>query len=134
LLHNHYTGNSTVLNKFLLAHLGHSIRSIPSQTDEYREIICTADHFLENDIDKYVEESKAKAKYRERDRKSEREIGQVQIYLIEHLLTHELHLLSQMRASTPAEHQVFLGQELGIKKALELLRRVMGDKQFRVGS
>lgn len=134
LLHNHYTGNSIVLNKFLLSHLGHSIRSIPSQTDEYREIICTADHFLEDDIDKYVEESKARQKYQERDRKSEREIGQIQVYLIEHLLSHELYTLSQMHASTPAESQVFLGQELGFKKALELVRRVMSDKQFSAGS
>lgn len=130
LLHNNYTRNSTVLNKFLLAHLGHTIRTIPSQTDDYRQIICNASHFLENDIDKYVEESQAKAKFRERDRKSEREIGQVQLYLIEHLLSHELSLLTQVKAATPAEGQVLLGKELGIKQSLELVRRVMSDKQF----
>jgi len=130
LLHNEYTRNSIVLNKFLLAHLGHTIRSIPSQTDDYREIICTASRFLENDIDKYVEESRDRAKYNERDRKSEREIGQVQLYLIEHLISHELQALSHVRAATPAEGQVFLGKELGIKQSLDLVHRVMSDKQF----
>lgn len=130
LLHNNYTRNSIVLNKFLLSHLGHSVRTIPSQTDEYRDIICNAAHFLENDIDKYVEESQAVEKYRERNRKSEREIGQVQLYLIEHLLSHDLNSLWQVKAATPAEGQVLLGKELGIKQSLELVRRVMRDKQF----
>ncbi|MCO6705222.1 hypothetical protein KQH24_33200, partial [Streptomyces sp. CHB9.2] len=68
LLHNDYTRDSIVLNKFLLAHLGHTIRPIPSQTDDYRQIICNASHFLEDDIDKYVEESQQRAKFRERNR------------------------------------------------------------------
>ncbi|CAI8739122.1 Rubis-subs-bind domain-containing protein [Brevibacillus sp. IT-7CA2] len=130
LLHNNYTRDSIVLNKFLLAHLGHTIRTIPSKTDDYRHIICNASHFLEDDIDKYVEESQQRAKFKERDRKSEREIGQVQLYLVEHLLSHELQNLSQARASTPAEGQVFLGKELGFKQALDLVRRVKNDKQL----
>ncbi|MFD2369722.1 hypothetical protein ACFSO0_07070 [Brevibacillus sp. GCM10020057] len=130
LLHNNYTRNAVILNKFLLAHLGHAIRPIPSQTEDYRNIICTASHFLENDIDKYVEESLEKRKYSERDRRSEREIGQVQLYLVEHLLTHELQMMSQARAATPAEGQVLLGKELGLKQSLELVRRVRSDKQF----
>jgi hypothetical protein len=130
LLHNAYTHNSVVLHKFLLAHLGHALRAIPSQTDEYRDIICTASHFLENDIDKYVEESLALVKYQERDRQSEREIGQVRLYILEHLLSHELDALGQVRAASSAEGQVLLGKELGIKRALELVRRVLSDKQF----
>ncbi|MCC8435620.1 hypothetical protein HP567_013790 [Brevibacillus sp. M2.1A] len=130
LLHNNYTRDPIVLNKFLLAHLGHTIRTIPSKTDDYRHIISNASHFLEDDIDKYVEESQQRAKFKERDRKSEREIGQVQLYLVEHLLTHELQNLSQARASTPAEGQVFLGKELGFKQALDLVRRVKNDKQL----
>ncbi|QDS34908.1 hypothetical protein [Brevibacillus brevis] len=130
LLHNNYTRDAIVLNKFLLAHLGHTIRTIPSKTDDYRHIISNASHFLEDDIDKYVEESQQRAKFKERDRKSEREIGQVQLYLVEHLLTHELQNLSQARASTPAEGQVFLGKELGFKQALDLVRRVKNDKQL----
>ncbi|TQK73417.1 hypothetical protein FB479_10244 [Brevibacillus sp. AG162] len=130
LLHNNYTRDPIVLNKFLLAHLGHTIRTIPSKTDDYRHIICNASRFLEDDIDKYVEESQLRAKFKERDRKSEREIGQVQLYLVEHLLTHELQNLSQARASTPAEGQVFLGKELGFKQALELVRRVKNDRQL----
>ncbi|MED1914972.1 hypothetical protein [Brevibacillus sp. DP1.3A] len=130
LLHNNYTRDPIILNKFLLAHLGHTIRTIPSKTDDYRQIICNASHFLEDDIDKYVEESQQRAKFKERDRKSEREIGQVQLYLVEHLLSHELQNLSQARASTPAEGQVFLGKELGFKQALDLVRRVKNDKQL----
>ncbi|WP_411504068.1 hypothetical protein [Brevibacillus centrosporus] len=130
LLHNDYTRNSVVLNKFLLSHLGHTIRSIPSKTEDYRNIICTASHFLENDIDKYVEESQDRMRFSERNRKSEREIGQVQLYLVEHLLTHELQMMTQARASTPAEGQVMLGKELGLKQSLEVLRKVRSDKQF----
>ncbi|WP_419878941.1 hypothetical protein [Brevibacillus centrosporus] len=130
LLHNDYTRNSVVLNKFLLSHLGHTIRSIPSKTEDYRNIICTASHFLEDDIDKYVEESQDRMRFSERNRKSEREIGQVQLYLVEHLLTHELQMMTQARASTPAEGQVMLGKELGLKQSLEVLRKVRSDKQF----
>lgn len=130
LLHNDYTRNSVVLNKFLLSHLGHTIRTIPSKTEDYRNIICTASHFLEDDIDKYVEESQDRMKFSERNRKSEREIGQVQLYLVEHLLTHELQMMTQTRAATPAEGQVMLGKELGLKQSLEVLRKVRSDKQF----
>jgi len=130
LLHNDYTRNNVVANKFLLAHLGHTIRPIPSKTEEYRQIICTASHFLEDDIDKYVEESKEQAKYLERDRRSEREIGRVQMHIVTHLLHHELETLSQTRAATPAEGQVLLGKELGIKLALDVIQRVLADQQF----
>lgn len=130
LLLNDYTRNSIVLNKYLLAHLGHSLRVIPSKTDEYRNIICTASHFLEDDIDKYVEESLAQQQFAERDRKSEREIGRVQVHIIDHLLRYELEKLSNTQGTSPAESQVLLGRELAMKKALEVVERVLHDKQF----
>lgn len=130
LLHNEYTRNSIVLNKFLLGHLGHTLRTIPSKTDEYMNIICTASRFLEDDIDKYVEESLARLKYQERDRQSEREIGRVQLHIVDHLLRHELKLLADTPGSTAAAGQVLLGKELGIKRALEILENVRTDKQF----
>ncbi|MGO0060515.1 hypothetical protein ACTID9_10945 [Brevibacillus fluminis] len=130
LLFNDYTHNSIVLNKFLLAHLGHTLRVIPSQTDEYRTIICTAAHFLEDDIDKYVEESKAQKEFNERDRRKQREIGRVQVHIIDHLLRYELEQISSMKGATPAESQVLLGKELAMKKALEVVLRVLHDKQF----
>jgi hypothetical protein len=130
LLHNEYTRNSVILHKFLLAHLGHTLRTIPSKTDEYMNIICTATHFLENDIDKYVEESMAQVRFHEMDRRSEREIGKVQLHIVEHLLQHELESLTNTKAATPAEGQVLLGKELGMKRAIEVLREVRTDRQF----
>ncbi|HZG15762.1 MAG TPA: hypothetical protein VE710_12155 [Candidatus Bathyarchaeia archaeon] len=130
LLHNEYTRNSVVLNKFLLTHLGHTLRTIPSKTDEYMNIICSANHFLEDDIDKYVEESMEQIKYREWNMRSEREIGKVQLHIVEHLLEHELNSLTDTRASTPAEGQVLIGKELGIKRAIEILREVRSNKQY----
>ncbi len=130
LLLNDYTRSNVVLNKFILAHLGHTLRAIPSKTDEYMNVICTASHFLEDDIDKYVEESLEKLKFQERDRKSEREIGRVQIHIIEHLLKHDLELLANTRSGSSAEGQVLLGKELGIKQSLEVIRKVKADPQF----
>ncbi|MGC5328559.1 hypothetical protein [Brevibacillus sp. SYSU BS000544] len=130
LLHNDYTRNSLVVNKFLLAHLGHTLRVIPSKTDEYMNVICTASRFLEDDIDKYVEERLARQQYFERDRQSERQLGKVQLHIVEHLLKYELESLSRLKGSTPAETQVFLGKELGMKKALEVIQSVLSNKQF----
>lgn len=130
LLHNEYTRNSVLLHKFLLTHLGHTLRTIPSKTEEYMNIICTASHFLEDDIEKYVEESLEEHKYREWNKRSEREIGKVQLHIVEHLLEHELTHLTDTRAATPAEGQVLIGKELGIKRAIEILRDVRSDKQF----
>ncbi len=130
LLHNDYTRNSLVANKFLLAHLGHTLKFIPSKTDEYMNIICTASRFLEDDIGKYVEDSLAKREFLERDRLSERQLGKVQIHIVEHFLRYELEKLSATRGNTPAESQVLLGQELGLKKALEIIQSVLSDKQF----
>jgi hypothetical protein len=130
LLHNEYTKNSIILHKFLLAHLGHTLRLIPSKTDEYMNIICTESHFLEDDIDKYVEESMEQIRYRELDRRSEREIGLVQMHIVEHLLQRELESLSMTKAATPAEGQVLLGKELGIKRAIEVLREVRTNNQY----
>ncbi len=130
LLHNEYTRDSVVLNKFLLAHLEHPLRAIPSKTDEYMNIICTAARFLENDIDKYVEESLDKRRYEERILLHQREIGRVQIRIVEHLLKQALQTVTNTPAASPAEGQVLLGQELGIKKALDVIQRVLADKQF----
>jgi hypothetical protein len=129
LLHNEYTRNSAILNKFLLAHLGHSLRAIPSKTDDYMNIICTAAHFLEDDIDKYVEESQARAVFQERNRQSERAIGRVEIYIIEQFIKQELSALATMKGGTAAEGQVLLGKELGMKRALEIIQRLLADKQ-----
>ncbi|GAA4706169.1 hypothetical protein [Brevibacillus fulvus] len=130
LLHNEYTRNSSVLNKFLLSHLGHSLRLIPSKTEEYMNIICTAAHFLEDDLDKYVEESLALQTDYERDKKKEREIGKIQMHLALILLQEELNKLSKLSGQTSAEQQVLLGKELGMKRALEIIQQVMADKQF----
>ncbi|WP_139490459.1 hypothetical protein [Brevibacillus dissolubilis] len=130
LLHNAHTHNSIILHKFLLAHLGHPLRLIPSKTDEYMNVICTATRFLEDDIDKYVAEAKAQKEYWEREKRSERDIGKVQVHIIEHLLELELKMLADIRAHTPAESQVLLGKELAFKKALEILQKVKSDKQF----
>lgn len=130
LLHNEYTHNSVILHKFLLHHLGHTLRTIPSKTDEYMNIICTASHFLENDIDKYVEESMEQRKFQELDRLSEREIGKVQLHIVEHLIQHELDELASKRGATPAEGQVLLGKELGMKRSIEVIHKVRSDTQF----
>lgn len=128
LLHNEYTRDSIVLNKFLLAHLGHTLKMIPSKTDEYMEIISNDTRFLQDDIDKYVEESKERRLFAERDRLSERHIGRVQVYMIKHLLDSELSELEKVKASSAAEGQVLLGKELGIKKALQIVERVLEDR------
>lgn len=130
LLHNEYTRDSIVLNKFLLAHLGHALKVIPSKTDEYMEIICNTKRFLQDDIDKYVEESKERRLFAERDRLSERHIGRVQVYMIKHLLDSELNELGKRKAASAAEGQVLLGRELGIKKALQIVEQVLEDKQL----
>ncbi|UFJ43162.1 hypothetical protein LOK74_12120 [Brevibacillus humidisoli] len=130
LLYNDYTRDSIVLNKFLLAHLGHALKMIPSKTEEYMGIICSTKRFLEDDIDKYVQESKERRLFEERDRLSERHIGRVQVYMIKHLLDCELEGLKRRKAATPAEGQVLLGNELGIKKALEIIEQVLTDKQL----
>ncbi|MGD8189021.1 hypothetical protein ACQCN2_03365 [Brevibacillus ginsengisoli] len=133
LLLNEYTRNNWVVNKFLLSHLEHSIRVIPSQTEEYKNIICTDSHFLEDDIDKYVEESLAWQKFEERNKQSERLLGRIQLHLAEHLVRSELEKITKTSSSSPAEGQVLLGQELGMKKALEIIRNIILDKQFPQG-
>lgn len=129
LLLNEYTRNNWVMNKFLLSHLKHNLQVIPSQTEEYKSIIGTATRFLEDDIDKYVEESLAWQQFMERNKESERLLGKVQLHMAEHFIRLELETLATKRGSTPAEGQVLLGEELGLKKAQEIIQNLISDSR-----
>lgn len=125
LLHNKRTDNDELLCRFLVKHLGHHLKSIPNRTDEYSDILATAERFMDRDIDKFVEEAEEKRKNQERDRDMDRGLGQLQLNVYLQMLREERERASRLPSRNAAESQFMLGREEGLKRAEKLLQEWM---------
>lgn len=124
LLHNRYTENDALLCKFLVTHVGHPVRLIPNRTDEFSNILARFHRFLEDDVDRHVEESRDRAKDQLADREFDRGLGQLQLLIVQKLLQEEAETL----ARTPGEgdgSQFLLGKQIGIEWARNTIQDVI---------
>jgi hypothetical protein len=72
LLHNKHTKDSELLCKFLIEHLGHGLKMVQNQTEEFTQIICGSHCFLDHEIDAYVLESNQRLLHFEEESKRTR--------------------------------------------------------------
>lgn len=126
LLHNQRTHSAEVLCRFLLRHLGHHLKVYPSRTDEYSDVLATADRFMESDIDAFVEAEQERLGRRAGEAMMERGLGQLQLNVLHQLLRDEAASVSkQPSGDQAAEAQFLLGKEEGLKRAQSILQDLM---------
>lgn len=79
LLHNRRLGSDDLLCRFLLRHLGHHLKTYPSRTDEYSDVLKTAERFMESDIDAFAELQMERKEQSAGEFLMERGLGQLQL-------------------------------------------------------
>jgi len=121
LLYNQHTHDNELLCRFLLAHLGHHLKSIPDKTDEFSQIIRESTRFMEKEIDQFVFESQQRKQFAEQEREMDRSLGQLQLHVLSKMLEEEAKTVSRTPTQTSAESQFLLGKEEGIRRAIALI-------------
>jgi hypothetical protein len=125
LLYNQHTHDNELLCRFLLAHLGHHVKSIPNKTDEYSQIIRESNRFMEAEIDQFVYENQQRQLFAEQERRMDRGLGQLQLNVLNKMLQEEAKMIAKIPTETSAESQFLLGKEEGIKRAVALITELM---------
>lgn len=69
LLHNRHTDDHELVCQFLIKHLGHHLKTLPNQTEDYSRILRESQRFLDDEIDHYVYESIQRKNYLDEERK-----------------------------------------------------------------
>lgn len=98
---------------------------LPSRTDEYSDVIQTADRFMERDIDAMVELQLERKERNADELLMERGLGQLQLNVLRKMLEQEAETVSKLPTSTSAEAQFLLGKEDGLKRAQSVLDDLM---------
>jgi|GEM_PF-543430 len=125
LLHNAFTESTELLCRFLLAHTGHLVRLLPNRTNDYGRILRTGRRFAEADIDKYVEAALAQKQAAEQEKRGDQNLGKLQLAILIQYLEQEQEQVRRTPARTAGEHQVLLGQELGLRRSIEIARQLV---------
>lgn len=125
LLYNNHTENDEILHRFVTGHLQHNLKALSNKNEEYVEIIKTADHFMEEDIENFVAESLEDKQNEAHDLEMDRELGQLNFHILLKMLEEEAEAIAKTATATSAESQFLLGKEEGIKTALNILRDLM---------
>jgi hypothetical protein len=124
LLYNERTRNDDILVRFLHLHAGHPLLASASGTDGYSKAIASARHFMEDELDKFVEESLWRQGEKEQQLVMDREVGRLQLSVLGKLLEEEAAETARRTTGSAAESQFMLGKEEGLKRALAVLREL----------
>lgn len=125
LLYNSHTENDETLHRFIIDHLGHPLKGVSNENEEYVEILKTGDHFMEDDIENLVAESLKGKQNEAQALEMERGLGQLNSNILLKMLEEEANSIAKTATATSAESQFLLGKEEGMKKALDILRNLM---------
>jgi len=121
ILHNLYEENSYFLNRFLAFHVGKELILMNSSHPDYPEVATKYQRFMEDDIPKYLEEQIQKEKDFRKDLDMDRNLGQLQLSILQKMVEEELKMVQNRGADTVDDHKVLLGKELGLQWVLHSL-------------
>lgn len=121
LLHNRFTHDSIFLSKFLMASYGHQIVLMKSSDDRFSEIVTHYDRFLEQDIEKIVEENLYKEKEARIDSQLDRDIGGLQVSIIKMMVEKKLNDIKKDMNLEGNDAKLMMGKELALEWALHTI-------------
>ena len=111
LIHNTHSRDDHFLTRFLLSHIGHSLRVLSSEDDRCREVLQDYERFQEDDIPKYIEEKVLQQFDSERELEAKQSVGQIQLLIARQLIRKEWEMVQKRPAASDRDTYVLLGQE-----------------------
>lgn len=135
LVHNAYSKDHFFLNKFLINHENIPVVLIGDENTRYREIINHFEHFLEDDIAKYMEERFERDLERQRELFKRRSVDDLKINVLRKTIDEELNDLKEARPKDDEDRYIQMGEKLALKKILRIIDDLMRmDHAHRVES
>jgi hypothetical protein len=120
-MHNTHTNDAFFLSKFLFQHQQKPLLLLPNGNDQYIDIIKNYHRFLEDDIEKYMDEKQQKVEENEKNLNMERGIGQLQLLILKEMIQEQLKSVHSEPTHSPSDHQVALGKELSLQWVLHTI-------------
>ncbi|MCL6592923.1 MAG: hypothetical protein K6T31_03025, partial [Alicyclobacillus sp.] len=108
LLHNRYSQDQYFLARFLLAHQAHAVMLLSSADERYDDILHTYDHFMADDISKYIEEVHLREQELEQQRSAERSLGHLPLFIARQMIEKEWEVVRETPSRSERETYVLL--------------------------
>lgn len=125
ILHNSHTHDAVFLSKFLLHHQKQPLLLLPNGNNDYLNIIKNGERFLEDDIEKHMEEKQQKKQEENKHLNMERSIGQFQLLILKEMIQEQLKSIHSEPTHSSSEHQITLGKELSLQWVLHTIKDII---------
>jgi len=125
LLHNTHTHDAVFLSTFLFQHQQQPLLLLPNGNNQYLDIIKYGERFLENDIEKHMDEKQQKKQEESQQLNVERSLGQFQLLILKEMIQEQAKSLHSQPTHTPADHQLTLGKELSLQWVLHTIEDII---------
>lgn len=125
LLHNRFEQKGIFLSKFLLFTQGHELVLLNHSDEAYASITQSYQRFLENDIEKVVEEQLYESKQFQIDNQLDKELGTLQTSIIKMMLERKLKDIQTESSEEGKNHTLLLGKELALEWALQTVEEII---------
>lgn len=124
LLHNTYSYDEYFLARFLIAHLGHPVVLLNSESEQYHAVIHHFERFQGDDIPRYIEEKQQADRERQQELETKRSLGQLQLLIAKQMIQREWELVQNQAATSEQETYVLLGKDYAFRKSVMTINEV----------
>ncbi|GGJ13598.1 hypothetical protein GCM10010885_23620 [Alicyclobacillus cellulosilyticus] len=127
LLHNAYSYDQYFLARFLMAHVEHPLRLLPSDNERYDEVVHTYQRFQEDDIPAYIEEKLQERAEREHRLDVERSLGQLQLIIARQMILKEREEVQNRPSRSERETLVLIGQDYAFLRSVHIIDDIVAQ-------
>jgi hypothetical protein len=125
MLHNRYSGDTYFLSKFLIASKDSSLRILTSSDLDYKTVTDTYARFLEEDIEKVVEEKMYREREARIDHDMDKDIGKLQISIVKMMIEKKLEDFKAHENDGNVDQRLILGKQVSLEWALSMIEDVL---------
>ncbi|MCL6453354.1 MAG: hypothetical protein K6T78_06940 [Alicyclobacillus sp.] len=125
LVHNAYAHDAYFLSRFLMDHRGHQLMLIDSDDARYSEVRHTYQHYMEDDVPRYVDELMQRQLEAEWDHHRQQDMGQLQLLIVKKLIEQEWEAVQAKESKSERETYVLLGQDFAFRRSVQTINRVV---------
>ena len=125
MLHNRHENTGMFLSKFVLASQGHELTLLHSRDEKYPHITQTYIRFMEEDIEKVVEEQVYASREKQHELQLDKDLGMLQLSIIKMMVERKLEDIKKTSHEPGNDERLMLGKELALEWTLHTIQDVI---------